>query len=293
MRKIEDKYKKHFFLAGILFFLLISGTLINGLFFDIPEEKIAYPVIFRVEKGATARETSEKLYKSSVIESPKFYRAIILILGQGDNIKSGVYEFQKPSSLARVIYRTVKGDYGFVPIKVTIPEGYTAKDILNLLQKESFFSFNPKKFIETALAYEGKLYPDTYFVSPASSEEEIVKTFAENFDNQAGRVEKDILIMASVLEKEVRTLEEKKMVAGILWKRLKDNMRLQVDAAPETYDREGLPEKPISNPGLESIEAAKNPRESSYWFYLSGRDGTTHYAETFEEHKKNKAKYLR
>jgi len=286
-------YKKHLYLAGILFFLLLAGTFLNALFFDVPEEKIFYPLIFRVENGASARETAEKLRKSSVINSPAFFRTVIAVLGQGENIKAGVYEFQKPSSLSRVVYRVLKGDYGFLPIKITIPEGFTAKDILGLLNKEDFFSFSSKKFIETASAYEGQLFPDTYFVSPASSEEEIVKTFADNFSNQVGKIEKNILIMASILEKEVRTLEEKKMVSGILWKRLKANMRLEVDSASETYNRLGLPGAPISNPGLESIEASKNPTESKYFFYLSSRDGATHYAVDFEEHKKNKFKYLR
>lgn len=121
--------------------------------------------------------------------------------------------------------------------------------------------------------------------------------------------------MASLLEEEARTTETRKMVSGILWKRLSAGMPLQVDAvfpyiigkntfeitlkdlefdSPyNTYKYKGLPPGPISNPGKDSILAAIYPTKSDYWFYLSDKNGLMHYAITFDEHKINKAKYLK
>ena len=122
----------------------------------------------------------------------------------------------------------------------------------------------------------------------------------------------EIITMASMLEKEVRSLEDKKIVSGILWKRMEAGMPLQIDATVNyitdksdpgvsikdtkidspynTYKYPGLPKGPISNPGMDSIIAALEPIKTSYWFYLS--DGTTHFSKTLQEHAANKAKYL-
>ena len=125
---------------------------------------------------------------------------------------------------------------------------------------------------------------------------------------------RDVIIMASMLEKEARQLETRRVIAGILWKRLERGMPLQVDAvfgyildrdtfSPSlndlsinspynTYTHTGLPPGPIGNPGLESLDAALHPVETPYWYYLTGADGTMHYARTFAEHVANR-KYLK
>ncbi len=124
------------------------------------------------------------------------------------------------------------------------------------------------------------------------TENDVVKIMEDNFKKKVGQSKSEIIIMASLLEKELKTIEEKKITSGILWKRLKADMPLQVDAEPDTYLYKGLPPAPICNPGLESIEAALNPIESEYWYYLSDKAGVTHFAKTFEDHKLNKARYL-
>ncbi len=120
--------------------------------------------------------------------------------------------------------------------------------------------------------------------------------------------------MASILEDEANTLEDKRIIAGILWKRLKLKMPLQVDSTLRyttgkssgeltkadlsannpynTYVNKGLPPTPISNPGLDSIRAAITPTNTSYLYFLSDKNGNMHYAETFEEHKQNRINYL-
>ncbi len=174
-------------------------------------------------------------------------------------------------------------------LKITVPEGFTCTDIAGKFRV--FRNFDKNNFLK--IAEEGKLFPDTYFFTGRETEEEVVKLMKENFEKKAGSTEKDILIMASILEKELITLKDKKIASGILWKRLEAGMPLQVDAEPDTYIYKELPDAPICNSGMESIEAAANPVESDYWYYISDKKGITHFAKTFEEHKRNIEKYLK
>jgi UPF0755 protein len=177
-----------------------------------------------------------------------------------------------------------------VPIRVTIPEGYCASDIANKLS--SFKNFNEKNFLNLASLKEGYLFPDTYFLTGKENESDIIKIMSDNFKAKAGDPKYDILVMASILEKEVKEEKDLHIVSGILWKRISADMPLQVDAEPETYKYKGLPLAPICNPGLNTIEAAKNPVSSPYWYYLSDKNGVIHYAKTLVEQNANKAKYL-
>jgi len=101
------------------------------------------------------------------------------------------------------------------------------------------------------------------------------------------------MVMASILEKELKIKEDKEIASGLLWKRIRVGMPLQVDAFMWTYQNRGLPEFPIANPGLDSIKAALSPKDSPYWYYLSTPEGKTIFSKTLEEHNIAKAKYLK
>lgn len=185
----------------------------------------------------------------------------------------------------------------------------------------SFLVDKPKN-----VGYEGYLYPDTYRMAKDSSLKSVVEKILANFDikfaeDLRAEIKKqkksifDIVRMASIIEKEVRTYEDKRVVSGILWKRIKAGMPLQVDATLNyvlyktskqltvgdlkiqspynTYVNLGLPFTPVSNPGIKSIRAAIYPENSDYWYYLSADDGRTIFSRDFEEHKAAKAKYLK
>ncbi len=160
---------------------------------------------------------------------------------------------------------------------------------------------------------EGYLYPDSYLIENTESAEDIIKRFLDNFEKHLPPSQErslyDIVTMASILEKEVQTLEDKKKVAGILWKRMEYNLPLQVDSTGSyfflvpletvsyntsynTYSHTGLPFGPISNPSSESLIAAVQFLPSDYWYYLSSRDGTIVYSKTLGEHLINKAKFI-
>lgn len=172
---------------------------------------------------------------------------------------------------------------------------------------------------------EGFLFPDTYFFPPGVTPEGIVHAMLENFDRKItlemraeiesqGKNFYDVLIMASIIEREAFNGDDGRIISGILWKRLREEYPLQVDAVLSyvtgrgsfelsvddldidspynVYKYRGLPPTPISNPGIEAIEAALYPEETEYWYYLHDEEGRAHYAKTFEEHKANKARYL-
>ena len=141
------------------------------------------------------------------------------------------------------------------------------------------------------------MFPDTYKIDYPATPEKLIRIALANFEKKvSGDLQKgnfkETIIMASILEREVRTYEAKQIVAGILWKRIREGWPLQVDVAMETYKSKGLPKEPICNPGLESIKSAVNYKDSDYWFYLSAKTGQTIFSKTFEQHKIAKAKYL-
>src|SRR3989344_259098 len=166
-------------------------------------------------------------------------------------------------------------------ITVTVPEGVNIRQIGEIFEKNGMFS---KKALLGEIAAQKKTLDE-------------------------------IIIMASILEEEVKSTEDRKIVSEILWKRLKLGMGLNVDSALtyvlgkisaeltasdlkydsryNTYRYRGLPPTPISNPGMDAILAAMNPATTKYFYYLTGKDGKTYYAETLEKHALNKRKYLR
>lgn len=289
-------------------FVFVGAIL--GFFLSIPGD---FPVgkTITIEKGMGIVEISQKLKDEKAIKSRLAFLTLATVLNKSREIKSGRYFFNEPLSSFSVLGRLAKGDSGVSPIKALIPEGATVKDIAELFG--GFENFNKEVFLREATNIEGYLFPDTYLFMPDSDARRIIKIMKDNFSGKAGIVGSDIVIMASLIEKEVPNSGDRKIISGILWKRLKIGMPLQVDAvfpyitgkrkislddlkidSPyNTYLYKGLPPGPISNPGLDAIAAALNPVESPYFYYLSGKNGKTHFAVSFAEHLKNKEKYLK
>ncbi len=295
-------------IAAIVFFVLAG---FSGYFFlsapkDFPSGKAIV-----IEKGAGLAEISNQLKKEGIVRSKYAFALYARAFNKSKKIKYGKYLFNEPVSVFALTGRLANGEFGFKPIKVTVTEGLTAKEIDELFG--GFENFDKEEFLEKTANLEGYLFPDTYLFLPFAETEQIIGTMTDNFKNKAGDIGKDIVIMASLIEKEVPDSGDRKIVSGILWKRLELGMALQVDAvfpyitgsrkvllddlkidSPyNTYLHKGLPPGPISNPGLDAIEAAKNPQETSYLYYLSSQDGKTHFAKTFAEHLRNKEKYLK
>ena len=186
-----------------------------------------------------------------------------------------------------------------------------------------FYSFLDKEILESLeFPLEGYLYPDTYFLDPESfKSEDLIYLALDNFEKKFGPKAKEIkkhtihqiITMASIIENEVFGETDRKIVSGILWKRFENDWalgadatllyitddrklsseELAIDSSYNTRKNRGLPPGPISNPSIESIEAAMYPEESEYWFYLTTPDtGEVIYSKSNEEHNVNKEKYL-
>jgi UPF0755 protein len=282
----------------------------------VPETLVSIPT------GTPFSEAARLLKESHVITSASLLRIAMLAGGGAEAMKAGDYLFERPEGTLSVARRLANGRYDLVTVRVLLPEGSTSKDMGRLLA-EKLPHIDSNMFGREARGFEGYLFPDTYFFLPTATSGDVISVLRTTFEEKARGVlsagtstfsAADVVVMASILEEEAKTPEDKRIVAGILWKRVREGMRLQVDApfvyllgkasheltgdnldldSPyNTYRYEGLPPAPISNPGLESIEAALRPTETPYWFYLSDSEGTIHYAEMFEEHVANKQRYI-
>lgn len=274
-----------------------------------------------IREDATFGETAVMLEEENVINSAFFLKGIALITGADREVQAGTYVFPKPLGMTTVLHHIVHGVGGIPGARVTFPEGTSVRKMAEILQT-ALPGFDAEHFIRIATAHEGRLFPDTYEFRLETTPEEVVQVMSETFLEKTSELRnipsthsfEEVLIMASLVELEAKTLEDRRMIAGILWNRVEQNRALQVDAVfgyirgVETYhpslaDLEidspyntylypGLPPGPIANPGTVSIEAALTPTPTEYLYYLTGDDGVMRYAHTFEEHKENRFKYL-
>ena len=301
-------------------------------------------VIFEIASGSSVKQVGAQLEEKGIIRSGWAFSHYVKSQGLQTGIKAGSYLLRPSMTIAEIAGILARGFSG--DMVLTIPEGFTVAQIDKLLADKdmldagaitncaktcdfSKYTFLPKNVPTSAPGgrVEGYLFPDTYFVlREGLTAESLLKRLLDTFEKRvidahteemvaSKRTLNDLIAMASLVEEETRTDEERPTVAGILWKRLDIGMKLDVDAAvryalgkktePITASDlqsdspynlrkiRGLPPTPIANPGLKSIMAAINPVSSDYLFYLHGNDGTIRYATTNDEHNENRAKYLR
>lgn len=298
-------------------------------------------VVFTIKQGATGKEIGEDLKKLDLISSRWAFSKYLKENNLGNRLEAGKFILKKSYTIPKITEMLLNAKNPEVIL--TIREGLSLEEVDQLLAEEKIlpegmflecaknciieerFSFLDSKTKQLSL--EGYLFPDTYYVDPETvSPKGLILRMLQNFDDKltpelrseiakTGRSIHEIVTMASLIEKESRFEEEKPIISGILWKRLKEKMMLGVDATTRfalkkwtgdllasdlainspynTRKVGGLPPGPISNFGFESLKAAILPKESPFYYYLHDDEGTIHYAKTLEEHAKNKAQYLR
>jgi UPF0755 protein len=234
------------------------------------------------------------------------FESFMMILGEEKHIISADYLFENKLTVWQVARRIGGGLHHMAPIVITIPEGFDINQIADTAGLK-LTNFNKAQFQLEAKGLEGYLFPDTYFFLTNANETDVIKSMSDNFekkitpllpliassDKTANRTERDIIIMASIIEREAKGDIDRGIISGILWNRIKIGMPLQVDAALSTYKVKGLPKNPIGNPGLLAILASIHPQISPYLYYLHDKDGNIYYAKTFIEHQANIKKYLK
>jgi UPF0755 protein len=280
-------------------------------------------LIYDLSKGKTLSVVANDFQNKKLIKSPFVFKSLVCVFGLGCKVYEGDYVFSERQNVVSLAWRISHNDTELVPIKVTLREGLTTYEIADVLS-EKLQTFNKKTFLKIVEKSEGYLFPDTYLIIPGTSESEIAKLMSDNFNEKIKTLDSkikafnkplsDIIKMASILEGEARTLETRRIVSGILWKRISIGMPLQVDTSFKyingktsktlttddlkidspynSYTNKGLPPTPISNPGLMAIEAAITPIKTAYLYFLTDDEGNMRYAITHDEHVLNKAKYL-
>ncbi|KKQ02039.1 MAG: Aminodeoxychorismate lyase [Parcubacteria group bacterium GW2011_GWB1_36_5] len=289
--------KNIFYALGLIVFLVF----LIFFFFSAPK---SFPVgiIININQGENLREVSLKLKEEQIIRSRLVFEAFVIIYGGEKHLISADYLFESRLSVWQIARRISKGERHLAPVKVTIPEGFNISEIAQVFTSKLSY-FNQNEFLLMTKDLEGYLFPDTYFFFTTDGEKEVLKSMTKNFEKKialirpeiisSGKTEEEIIKIASIIEKEARGDLDRGFISGILWNRLKIDMLLQVDVAPETYKKKGLPQNPISNPGLKSISAAIHPQISSYFYFLYDKKDNIHYAKSFSEHRQNVLKYLK
>ncbi len=330
----------------LLLIFLISFTLIyfwQGIYIPV-DENSTNEEVFSIEKGEGVEEISIELERQGLIKNRNFFRSYVFLTNRSKSLKAGDYLISPSMSVVEIAEKIYKGE--ILREKITIIEGWNIKDVADYLEEEGFFSsqeflslvgsfrehellsekFDVLKDKPEERNLEGYLFPDTYYLEKSATPQDVAEIMIGNLDekidleireeiNNQDKSIFEIITMASLLEKEVRTLEDKKIVAGILWKRMEIGMPLQVDATIayitgrdstriskeetqidsfyNTYKYRGLPLGPICNPGFESILASLYYKDSDYFYYLSTPEGETIFSRTLEEHNISKVKYLK
>jgi UPF0755 protein len=318
MDSIIKKYWKYITASCVLFVGIV--IIIIG---SIAPSEFPSGTIYSIRKNSGISRISDDLAKQGIIKSPFLFKVYATLLHGGKGVQAGDYLFKSPESVLRVAYRMAYGMQELPQIEIAIPEGLTVSNIGRLLAK-NIPNFDVSKFLLLAKPDEGYLFPDTYYFYQNTATERMIEAMKSNFKKQtaifnsyiafSGKTKKDIITMASIVEKEATSTDNRKIIAGILWKRIEAGMPLQVDppffytlgktsaqltsddlktdSPYNLYIHKGLPPTPIDNPGLDAITATVHPVSSKFWFYLSDAKGNMHYAETHDGHLANKAKYL-
>jgi UPF0755 protein len=338
--------KKFLLAVGIFFVLAIFAMFLTALW---PPSDFPTGTTFHIEGNSSLGQIADNLYADHSIKSETLLKAFVIIFSGEKGIKAGNYLFDSRQSVAEIAWRLVHGEQGFTPIKVTIPEGFDIRQISVVLGKD-IPTFSTSTFMASAMPFEGYLFPDTYFFNQQTTPNDVIQTMRSLFDQKILTVQglplyessstraepgtillnrpgtnllirlvqtmttSSIIIMASILEREATSSVDRRIIAGILWKRLDNKMPLQVDAALayilnkdgtkltsadlattspfNTYKNLGLPPTPIGNPGLSAIIDAITPTTTPFWYYLSDSKGNIHYSKSYDEQMANEVKYL-
>ncbi|MEK7477749.1 MAG: endolytic transglycosylase MltG [Patescibacteria group bacterium] len=316
---VKKKRKKIILsVAGVLGVLLILYILFLSPSANFPTGKF-----ITIGEGMNVAVAGDYLAEQSIIRHPFLFRLFVQLFSR-KGVIAGDYLFKKPFNVFSIARRLAIGQFDIEEVKIVIQEGMNNREIAALLKKKLPL-FDDKHFLELTADKEGMLFPDTYFIKLSAKEGMVAELMVNNFNakiktlsadiQKSAKTLNEILTMASIIEEETRTAESRRIVSGILWKRIKLGMPLQVDAvfpyimnkyslqltvkdlqydSPyNTYKYKGLPPGPISNPSLDAIDAALHPKDSPYLYYLSDRAGNLHYAKTYTGHKNNIATYLR
>lgn len=328
--------KRSLFFA--LFFIILIITPVglnqyyNYLLASPTKTQDSQEKLFVITPGQPLTIIAQNLEKQKLIKNAFAFRLLVAQMGIGKSIQAGDFKLS-PTMSSNEIAKELT--HGAIDVWVTIPEGLRIEEQaarieqkLRISENENY-NFDKKQYI--TLAKEGYMFPDTYLIPKDATAQIVANRLLETFSQKveesilknanSKQSNLEIITLASLIEKEAKTSEEKPVISGIIQNRLKIGMALQIDATvayakgydsaknswwPEvtiedyknvkspynTYLKTSLPPGPIASPGIDSIRAALEPADTPYLYYLHDADGKIHYAKTAEEHNQNIKDFL-
>jgi UPF0755 protein len=317
--KLEIKTILGIFLCGVV-------VLVIGLIrINTPPRDFDSETIVTIPIGTNGRAVMQRLEDVNIIRSAQFGLLIATLQGSANTLVAGEYQFTNQIPTTKVVQRIAQGEFGISRTKVTLLEGWNNQEFAHELATR-LPEFNEEEFLADLRVVQGTMFPDTYFFKHTDTTDTVIQTIQNNFTKRTqqlpeaiGRARSrsltEIIIMASILEREAVNVPDAHIISDILWSRIDAGMPLQVDATLKyatgrgsheltltdlrtdgpwnTYTRRGLPPGAIGNPGIDMIIAALTPKENDYVYYLHDNNGTPYYARTHAEHVQNKQRYLR
>jgi len=331
-------------ILSIIGFLIVLG--IFSLFFysyqiNYPLAKEGKEVSFTIKSGQSPQKIAESLEEQKIIKSSFWLRYYLKTNDLASKVIAGTFSLSPDMSISQIAKKITTLDTISDEDKIFWRPGLNASKIGEYLEDKGFCS--QKEWLRLINNYnasnydflkdkpklnnlEGYLFPDTHDVYKNASCNDILIKVLNNFDRKfskemredvksQGKSIFEIITMASIIEKEVTSIEDMKIVSGLFWNRIKNKQALescatlayilgenkaqysledtQISSPYNTYRNRGLPPGPITNPGLNAIQAAIYPTYTDYNYFLSDpKTGNTIWSKTFEEHKQNKWKYL-
>jgi UPF0755 protein len=291
-------------------------------------------VKFEIQSGEKVINLADRLEEEKIIKSHEAFIVYILLVRSDQDLKYGTYYFSPAMSVAKIVDLIISGETA-PEIILRIKAGQTLLQIDKSLDQsvgiseikltdfkieDSQKEFAILQSIPPEKSLEGYIFPDTYYLTKGASREDIVQKSMENLSKKLKNIsalkEENLwqtMVLASLIEKEADTIENKKLVAGILKKRLEIGMPLQlcstvnyitgesnphlsteetkIDSPYNTYQHLGLPPGPICNPGMDSIIAAVDSSPGSYLYHLSTPTGEMIFSRNLREHNQAKIQY--
>ena len=311
-------------IVGAVTLAIVSGWY---YFWHSPPPLLPHPSEVSIDRGESFRAVADRLYAAGVVRSSTVLLVYGELSGTARRVQPGDYAFKGGERIPTVMRHLVNGD--FISVVVTIPEGLTVHQIAQRLGAAGLVC--PPDFERAArdgpliralglmpLGAEGYLFPATYKFSPRATTSQILAAMLERFYQvmspraeqrmfDLGLDARQLVTMASIIEKEAKVPGERKLIASVFYNRLKLGMPLQSDPTAEysfegesesaaaavrvpttfnTYAFPGLPPGAIANPGIRSIEAALYPAHTDYLYFVARDDGTHIFSRSFQEHER-------
>lgn len=337
MASVTNKHKRRLRLAAAAVALGIA-TLVGlrfTLFLTTPAGDGKNVQLLDFGQGSSLARIASELEGKGIINSARLFRLYARVRGFDARIKAGTYQFHDGMAASEILHKLVSGD--IYAQRFAVPEGYSIYQLGELLEGRHLFSrkeflrqcFNRGLLKELAIegpSVEGYLCPSTYDITPKMTEADLIrlmvahfhKVYAQKFDElvkAAGMGRREVLTLASMVEKEAVVASERPLIASVFLNRLKKGMPLQSDPTAvygvrafagkvsradilqyspyNTYRIKGLPPGPIGNPGSSAIEAVLNPAGTSYLYFVARKDGTHQFSATLDEHNRAVRQFLR